>query len=151
MPAETKEFRHVEMSKLVSTFRHRPSNLSKCRNSFDMSKLPKLWLVKITIDRRMMIYSSLEPPRRAESNGGKIVILRTIDGKLLSKTSTIRHVTALFYILLNIYGLDDRRKVIYSSLEPHRRSESNGGKIMFLRSIVREILNETSTVRQVFA
>ena len=95
----------------------------------------------------MMIYSSLEPPRRAESNGGKIMFLRAIDGKLLSKTSTIRHVTVLFYILLNIYGLDDRRMMVYSSLEPPHRDESNGGSFILLRSLDAEIIDETSIIR----
>ncbi|RGB37911.1 hypothetical protein C1646_756336 [Rhizophagus diaphanus] len=37
-----REFQHVEIVEAISTFRHWLSDLSKCQNSFDMSKLSKL-------------------------------------------------------------------------------------------------------------
>src|ERR1700722_13389407 len=41
---------------------------------------------------------------------------------------------------------NDRREMIYSSLERSRRAESNGGEIMFLRVFCGEILSKTSKI-----
>ena len=52
-----------------------------------------LKLTKIaTNDHRKMNYSSLERSPRAESNGGKIMFLRVLDGEILSKPQQFRKI-----------------------------------------------------------
>jgi len=96
----SKLFRHFDIDipicrnvEIVSTCR----NCRNCRNS-DLSIISTcrnlLKLTKITTnDRREMNYSSLERSRRAESNGGKIMSLRSIFSEQLWKILTIRHST----------------------------------------------------------
>ena len=72
-------------------------NCRNCRNS-DWSIILTCWnlskSMKITTnDRREMDYSSLERSHRAESNGGKIMSLRSIFDDQLWKMLTIRHLT----------------------------------------------------------
>src|SRR2546421_489361 len=44
-------------------------------------------------DRRRMQRSSLEPSRRAASNGGSYILLRPLDAEIFNETSTIRQLT----------------------------------------------------------
>jgi hypothetical protein len=44
-------------------------------------------------NRRRIQHSSLEPPRRAASNGGGFNLLRSLDAEIIDETLTIRHLT----------------------------------------------------------
>ena len=151
----SKLFRHFDISlpicrnaEIVSTCRNcRNSDwsiVSTCRN---LSKLTNI----TTINCRKIIYNSLERSHRAESNGGEISFLWAIGGEILSKTSKSANSlygTAPFVVLHDIYGLSNRRKIVYSSLERSYRAESKGGKISFLWTIGGEISRKTAKIQQ---
>ena len=50
-------------------------------------------IISVSSNRRKVQRISLEPPRRAASNGGGIVLLRPLDAEICNETSTIRHLT----------------------------------------------------------
>ena len=50
-------------------------------------------IISTSSDRRRMKRSSLEPPRRAATNGGSFILLRPVDAEIFNETSTIRHLT----------------------------------------------------------
>jgi hypothetical protein len=83
-------------------------------------------------DCKKMINSSLESSKRDESNGGKIISLRSILTELSLKT----------HLIIFIFGnwSSDWISMILPSLDSSRYDESNGDKIIFLRSILTELL-----------
>ena len=93
----SKLFRHFDIAIPIRRNVEIVSTCQNCQNS-DWSIILTCWnlskSMKITTnDRREMDYSSLERSHRAESNGGKIMSLRSIFDDQLWKMLTIRHLT----------------------------------------------------------
>src|SRR2546421_12682877 len=94
-----------------------------------------------------MCHSSLESSHNGESNGGKIILSRSLDAEILSETSKI---SILYFTILRhlTFHLISRHPMIIESvtylLESSHNDEPNGGKIILLRSLDAKILSETS-------
>src|SRR6266496_1554310 len=81
-----------------------------------------------------MLYSSFESSHQDESNGGKFVLLRSLDGQIFDETSKSAfyiYDTVPFDVLLNISPSNDYRRLYHSSFESAHQGESNGGKFTF--------------------
>jgi hypothetical protein len=96
LPAEISEFRHVEMSKLVSTFRHCHFEMPKCRNNFDMSNCRNsknrfFRNISASRDRIRTKQPPFDSSRRGGSNKPCFIFLRSPDVEIFNETSINRH------------------------------------------------------------
>jgi hypothetical protein len=101
-------------------------------------------------DRRRMKHSSLESSRRDASNGGKNILLWSLDGPQYDDSLTIRNFfifsflfTEPYNVSLNFSASSDHRKLNYSSLDSSNWDKSNDSNFNFLWSLDAEKFNET--------
>src|SRR2546421_270282 len=97
--------------------------------------------------------SSLEPPRRAASNGGSYILLCPLNAEIFNESSTIWHlafniyVTALLAISLIISASNGHRRMKLLPFDAAQRGGSNELRCILLQLLDAKIFNETSTIR----
>ena len=89
-----------------------------------------------------MKHSLLEPPHRAELNGGSFKFLQSLNAKIIDETLTVWLLIITLLCHLPFHQLSYHRRIKHSLLELSHRVESNGGSIVLLQSLDAEIFDK---------